>query len=319
MNIERMLFIHIPKTAGSSFRLAAERYFGKEFTFFDYGPKSHDTHALISKYEYEVKDRYLTGKNVCDTARFLSGHFNYPKYAPFFSAKEIVTFVRDPAQQVRSHYEHFVRHHAYDKDFLTFITTPQFSNLQSRMMSGTSLDSLGFIGLTEQYEESLALLNRYLGVEIESLDINKNDSKKSQSYEFTAEETELLKAHNKDDIALYKECLRRFERQKKAISSDAPFVRGGKLPVPPKERSKIVNGWAACYESEEAMVVQVEVEGKVVRTLTANEYRPFAMERSIHRKGYVGFTFPIPDTIPKGKLMKFRAAISGEILFKEKR
>ena len=46
-----LFFIHISKTAGSSFRVAAERYFGKEHVFYDYGPKANETNPDIPLYE----------------------------------------------------------------------------------------------------------------------------------------------------------------------------------------------------------------------------------------------------------------------------
>ena len=47
MNNFPLFFIHIPKTAGSSFRVAAEQYFGSEATYFDYGNGSKETSESI--------------------------------------------------------------------------------------------------------------------------------------------------------------------------------------------------------------------------------------------------------------------------------
>ena len=166
MNNFPLFFIHSPKTAGSSFRVAAEQYFGTEATYFDYGKESSETHLDILKFEYESKDRYLAAKSIKKNAKFLSGHVIYPKYAPFFSTKSVVTFVRDPAQQVRSHYEHFSRLHGYKGSFEDFIKENRFANMQSKALNGVWTDAIGFIGITERYNESLALFNKYYGTDI---------------------------------------------------------------------------------------------------------------------------------------------------------
>ena len=185
MNNFPLFFIHIPKTAGSSFRVAAEQYFGSEATYFDYGNGSKETHPDILKFEYESKDRYLAAKSIKKNAKFLSGHVIYPKYAPFFPAKSVVTFVRDPAQQVRSHYEHFSRLHGYKGSFEDFIKENRFANMQSKALNGIWTDAIGFIGITERYNESIALFNKYYGTGIKVLDINKNTAKASGIYTFT--------------------------------------------------------------------------------------------------------------------------------------
>ncbi|MAJ68062.1 MAG: hypothetical protein CL584_00205, partial [Alteromonadaceae bacterium] len=220
-----LFFIHISKTAGSSFRVAAERYFGKEHVFYDYGPKANETNPDIRTLDYEKRDRYAAGMKIVEKAKFLTGHINHPKYAPFIPAKNAITFVRDPIQQVRSHYEHFTRHHRYKRSFTEFVNEPRFKNVQYKAFQGTWPDAIGFIGLTERYNESLALINKMYSIDIQGLDINKNTEKKSSSYELSGEEIALIKKHNKEDFKLYEYALTRFERQKLAIESDTPFIR----------------------------------------------------------------------------------------------
>ena len=204
-----LFFVHVPKTAGSSFRIAAEGYFGKNNTFFDYGQDSSDTNKHIVELEYRKNDRLAVGVLLAQRAQFLSGHVNYAKYGQFFKAKNIVTFVRDPLQQVKSHYEHFTRHYGYSEDFETFVSKPQFSNLQSKYLKGVNVESLGFVGLTEEYEESLGLMNKYYGFDIDFLSLNKNSGKSGGHYELTSAEEKLIKKFNKDDFKLYELCKNR--------------------------------------------------------------------------------------------------------------
>ena len=41
--MDSFVFVHIPKTAGTSFRLGADQYFGEKMVCRDYGPKAPET------------------------------------------------------------------------------------------------------------------------------------------------------------------------------------------------------------------------------------------------------------------------------------
>jgi hypothetical protein len=299
-----LFFIHIPKTAGSSFRVAAEQYFGSEATYFDYGKGSNETHPDILKFEYESKDRYLAAKKIKKNAKFLSGHVIYPKYAPFFPAKSVVTFVRDPAQQVRSHYEHFSRLHGYKGSFEDFIKENRFSNMQSKALNGVWTDAIGFIGITERYNESIALFNKYYGTDIKVLDINKNTAKVSGTYTFTESETSLIKKMNAKDYELYNFALNRFSLHKELLDKELPLVRFGQMNILPKDKGKQLNIWACCYEQEEALEADILLDGKVVEHIKLSDYRALASERNIHRDGYIGKSYKYPDTFKNGQTIK---------------
>ena len=312
-----LFFIHISKTAGSSFRVAAERYFGKEHVFYDYGPKANETNPDIKTLDYEKRDRYAAGMKIVEKAKFLTGHISHPKYAPFIPAKNAITFVRDPIQQVRSHYEHFTRHHRYKRSFTEFVNEPRFKNVQYKAFQGTWPDAIGFIGLTERYNESLALINKMYSIDIQGLDINKNTEKKSSSYELSDEEVALIKKHNKEDFKLYEYALTRFERQKLAIESDTPFIRFGKTNMAASDEGKMIKGWAADYNSQSPVTIEVRVGKKKIAEISASEYRSTANERNIHRKGFVGFSFVYPKKLEDETQINFFAKSNGELLFRD--
>ena len=312
-----LFFIHISKTAGSSFRVAAEQYFGKQHVFYDYGPKANETNAEIKRLEYEGRDRFASGMNILKKAKFLTGHVSHPKYAPFVPAKYSVTFVRDPIQQVRSHFEHFTRLHGYQGTFETFVQEKRFRNVQHKALHGTWPDAIGFIGLTERYSESLMLINKLYSLEIQGLDINKNSEKTSASYTLSESDIALIKENNKLDFELYNYALQRFERQKLAIESDKPFVRYGNTHLAPKEKGKMLKGWAANYDSDAPVELEVFTEDKKISTLVASDYRSAANERNIHRNGFVGFSFTYPAKLPNGTKISIKVKGSGETLLSD--
>lgn len=297
-NINKPLFfIHIPKTAGSSFRKAAEAYFGTEKSFYDYAPQSVETHPKVIEFAYEKKDLFSAGDYITKHAHFFSGHVHYVKYAPFFHPNNIITFVRSPEQQVRSHYEHFIRDQRYEGSFETFIADKRYANVQSRILGGLGVQGYGFVGLTEDYETSINLINQLYNTDFKSLDLNKNKAKKQPSYVLTEQELDLIHQHNKDDFALYDQACSRFQRQKKAIEQSQPFIRFALLHLPPQQAQLKIHGWATCYESNEAQQLTIYINNVKTEAIIANEYRNFAKERNMNRNGFIGFTYHFPKDI----------------------
>lgn len=310
-----LFFIHIPKTAGSSFRKAAEAFFGPQATFYDYGSKANETHRKILELDYEKQDRYATGQYILKHARFLSGHLPYSKYASFFHCKNIITFIRKPEQQIRSHFEHYKRHHGYTRDFKTFIQEKRFCNIQSRLLNGLSVEAFGFIGLTEEYETSIKLINQHYKIDLKSLTLNQNTSKIETMYSFDDEELQLIKEHNQNDMELYQQAAERFEQQAYCLNNDQDFVRFGLLHLPPKQAEHKINGWATCYENDTVQTLDIYINEELTDTITAKEYRGIAKERNMNRNGYIGFMYEFPKTVKTGDLIQIKVHESQQNLF----
>ena len=108
------LFIHIPKTAGTSFRKSAEIQYR---TIGDYGKHSTHTSEVVKKNCYEKQDFYELLCIFEQQNQILSGHFLSQKYVGFVDPRHILSFVRDPLEQVVSHYNHSVTHLEYEGNF----------------------------------------------------------------------------------------------------------------------------------------------------------------------------------------------------------
>lgn len=310
-----LLFIHIPKTAGSSFRVATENYFGSDKIMYDYGEQSDVTHPLVNELIYKKNDRYILKNELTKNFKLLAGHFIYPKYGPFVPARNTIAFVRSPEQQIRSHFEHYVRLHDYKKDFISFIKENRFVNIQSQHLRGLPLEAFGFIGITDYFEDSLSLLNTYYQINLRTLDINKNTEKPSSHYSFSDKEITLIEELNQDDYKLYEDALKRYERQKHCINNNADFLRFHIFDLPPNQAKLKLTGWYTCYENDKAQKISININGKCVSNLTAHDYSSMANERNLNRDGYIGFTFLYPETIKKGDLIEIFSESTEELLY----
>jgi len=143
-----IICLHIPKTAGTSFRISAEHYFGPWNVVCDYGEKSPATSEEIRTAFYEKKDFDLLRSKVSQK-KFFTGHFSLAKYREHFPESPVVTFFRDPVKRVR--------------------------NRQACVLSGVNPIDLDFYGITENYEESLLKFNKRYSTNIPLANLNKGN------------------------------------------------------------------------------------------------------------------------------------------------
>ncbi len=151
-----LLSAHIPKTAGTSFRFALIDIYGAERAFFDYGA---------------ITDGFgAAHPGLPDRASVVHGHV-WPGRHP---SRAIITWVRDPAQRLASHYEHFRREpynpnpvahqiHHHGMTFEDFIEHPDMINAMSGMFGPIDYHDFAFIGICENYDAEMQRAADYLG------------------------------------------------------------------------------------------------------------------------------------------------------------
>ena len=154
-----LYFVHVPKTGGTSFRLAAEEQFGSQNILYDYGPKARETSPLIRERHYD-NGQMLEIKYEVERLgiRLISGHMSATKYACITGLENTIAFMREPVAQLVSMYRHFVRDHGYEGTCEDFMKSKRYNSIQSNHLN-IPLEALGFVGLTEHYNESVATVN----------------------------------------------------------------------------------------------------------------------------------------------------------------
>ncbi|SHF55054.1 Sulfotransferase family protein [Microbulbifer donghaiensis] len=304
------VFIHIPKTAGTSFRYGADAFFGPERICRDYGPESPETSEIVNHWVTKVPDGWRFKKAFENEGYLLlTGHFHAVRYAPIFGIRRMVTFLRDPIQRTISEFRHFVRHNGFTGDFEAFYRAKQNINRQRRILDHLPWPALGFLGFTEHYQESLALLNHKFGLQIPALSENLSRDSYTEPYEVTAEQEAELRRLNAAEIRFYNLAKEQFEWRRRLFERQEPFVAGTLM----RAGDKNLDGWAVADEGDDPVTVQARVNGEVIAEAVANQDRPGLREKGVARGGFVGFSFDISHLKP-GDLVECVVASSGQSL-----
>ncbi|MEM8790933.1 MAG: sulfotransferase family 2 domain-containing protein [Pseudomonadota bacterium] len=206
----KLVIIHIPKTAGSTLRATVGRAVGKAH---------RGKYRIIGIDEPEPGPEYFVGLKAKAQRRVdellnhgvqaMSGHYRYRDVqelvSPCRDQVSIVTFIRDPMWRTVSDYHYCLTdRHPWRDDFVqefpsfeTFLNTPREMNKQLKYLrpSGRSsvaeaidcaLENIDFIGLTEQFERDLETLMNSAGISYElqeSRNVQSDREKMQETYE----------------------------------------------------------------------------------------------------------------------------------------
>lgn len=288
-----IIYLHIPKTAGTSFRKSAEQYFGPEQVLNDYGEDSSTTSEDIRSAIYDEKNIEKL-RQAGAKYRFLTGHFTLAKYREIFPDSPVVTFFRDPVQRVISEYVHFVTHYNFEGSLRDFYTRPQLQNRQWFSMSYSSPDEIDFFGLTEDYQKSLKMINRRFGTNFPMVKLNVGRHNGLTQDIASQEELEEIASLNHHDVDLYQLALQAFENQstdqKYSFKTIKQFCGSmGKI-----KQGKLV-GWLVDREAEEPACLTVSINGQARKKLIADLYREDVQRKGLHVNGKCGFQLTLDD------------------------
>ena len=298
----RFVFVHIPKTAGTSFRKGIEGIIGKDAMFYDYGIESKARNETLVNYLYnqEVPDMFGFRSEIDNYHdAVVCGHFQAKKFFPYFSFGQMGAFFREPVARTISEYLHFKRIIGYKGTIEQFCENPIFQNRQCFFMNSVDLNDLGFIGITEKYQESLQDFYDLTGIDVPYMDINKANQYPD---EITPAVFEYAKQFNEKDTELYNTALQIFDQRREATQlKRSEHAYSSSIRLIKENR---IQGWALANDRPESSpFYYLILSGVVVKKFKANDYRLDLKNRKICRSGSVGFSFNIDaNTLVKGNV-----------------
>lgn len=294
--IHPIFFVHVPKTAGTSFCDAARMAFTPAACDFDYGTAAPETSARVRKWVYETGDPFmLLAEMRRAKARMLAGHVPVQQYAALFASTRILSFVRDPLQQLLSHHAHLSERQKDPRDLMTLARSPQGAGVQPYYLGGVPLEAMGVVGVTERQADSIALMNSTHGLSLKARVANVNPNKpREASYEVEPAVRQQLLAMLGAATRLHQRANVLLDLRLKAKALGQAFVNGAITRRLPDR----VEGFAFLADQPKAMQVQVLVDGQPRATVRCASYLPQLALLNVPRRGHVGFSLKLDPPVP---------------------
>lgn len=230
--MEKLIFLHIPKAAGSTIKTIFKRQY-KGNAFFLPG-KHPDINTL--------KEKIVLGNNI----KLIFGHLDFGIHDDIGKDYRYATMIRNPIERIISHYYYVQRqpnHYLYDQAFkennfslAQYVEnglSPELNNGQVRMLIGAGgfhkknytkhkipfgkcelwmLEEAKmniekhfvFCGVQEKFDESLILMKKKLNWEKNIGYVSQNITSQRKKYsEFENKTLEIIKRYNSLDLKLY--------------------------------------------------------------------------------------------------------------------
>jgi hypothetical protein len=227
-NERGLVFVHIPKTGGTTLRTIVDRQYPRRAMFWSDGPQ--DVARLVALPE-EARRRLLV----------VQGHVQYGVHEHLFVPVDYITMLRRPVELVTSLYYFIrrrwperIREQTKDLSLAEFAARPFYMvrNLQTRAISGMEqVDEAALerakanlrsgmvaFGLTERFDESVLYFSQVLGWRNTFYRV-RNVTRRPRRDVASEEAAAIIAAHNTLDRELYAFATRIFEER---IARQAP-------------------------------------------------------------------------------------------------
>lgn len=248
---DKLFFLHLPKTGGTTLGDIIEQEYGKQNTL----TVDQQFHTVVKPPEISDEDR--------QSIKVIKGHFCFGYHQFFDSSFSYFTLLRDPVKRVISDYNHIYRipqhwlHHQVTsqnmslEEYVSSGISKLSENGQTRFLSGMNTEInfsqcskkhlelaknnleryFSVVGITERFDESLLLLQKRFGWSNDCFLYEKkrvNKSKKS-NLSLSQETKKTLEEFNLLDIELYEYARTIFEKQIREIDLEPKISKQIKI------------------------------------------------------------------------------------------
>jgi len=163
-----ILFPHMPKCGGQSFRAGVRDAFGDSAHFVNLIPMPVLTSKKIHLFLWRIRNRFLP-MDIPSNAKIVYGHICFDDL-PSFKDRRVLrgTFFRDPVEWAGSYYFYSKRKYPkhFSGDIVHIIRKVGMDTAFKRYLGSVNVDDLDFVGLQEDYDSSLDLFERIFGIKI---------------------------------------------------------------------------------------------------------------------------------------------------------
>lgn len=331
MSDAQLLFLHVPKTAGTTIRGIAYAHYGEARVAPIYpGERVYLGIEEFANLPAEQRDR----------ADFVIGHFAYGFHRYLIGRRTFryATVLREPISRCASLYDHFAARNALGaapslSSVLSGSLGIQFNNYQTRMVSGMQaplgpcpramldkakenmLQSFSFVGITELFDESLLLAEALLGWPLkcyESRNVSENNPgwklhriaeganklDLARLEEMNALDRELydfsrdrLRSQLDATVPSWEIRLSAFHQRVEAMSPESTKSVGSLAPL----RAGRITGWSKLVGRDSTTRVRIEITGRESQLVEASQKRDDLRAADVHFTGACGFVLDLPN------------------------
>ncbi|MBR9919607.1 MAG: sulfotransferase family protein [Bacteroidetes bacterium] len=216
----QLISVHIPKTAGTSFRGILKEVYGEEAVIrLDIG--------LVNE-KIRINEELYDKKKVSSKVRVAHGHFSPALLHKYFDISEstpFITWLRDPIERVISNYFYLQKRLREEleeeKRGLNILSKMQRSlmeyaaqeinqNRMSKFLAGMELEDFAFVGIQDHFSEDLQRIAKLLDWE-ETQELKHNITGRKKEG-VSDEERAQIARYNQADVELYQKALERRDR-----------------------------------------------------------------------------------------------------------